>query len=73
MDALAGQPGSIVEHEQPPESVRVLQQVVRRAMARDLVGRNVVEVVSIPAGRRGGRPSRLTPQNVDDVLSRTAF
>jgi integrase len=41
-------------------------------MARDLVRRNVVELVSVPTGRRG-RPSRfLTPQDVDDVLSRTA-
>ncbi|HYI52697.1 MAG TPA: site-specific integrase [Microlunatus sp.] len=41
-------------------------------MARDLVGRNVVEVVSIPVGRVG-RPSKsLTPQNVDDVLNKTA-
>jgi integrase len=49
-----------------------LNRSVRRAMARDLVRRNVVELVSVPTGRRG-RPSRsLTPQNVDDVLSRTA-
>ena len=41
-------------------------------MARDLVRRNVVELVSVPAGR-AGRPSKsLTPQNVDDVLSKTA-
>jgi len=49
-----------------------LNRSVRRAMARDLVGRNVVEVVSIPVGRVG-RPSKsLTPQNVDDVLNKTA-
>ena len=49
-----------------------LNRSVRRAMARDLVRRNVVELVSVPTGRRG-RPSRsLTPQDVDEVLSRTA-
>lgn len=49
-----------------------LNRAVRRAMARDLVSRNVVDLVSIPAGRRG-RPSKsLTPQNVDDVLTKTA-
>lgn len=49
-----------------------LNRSVRRAMARDLVSRNVVEVVDIPTGRVG-RPSKsLTPQNVDDVLSKTA-
>ena len=49
-----------------------LNRSVRRAMARDLVRRNVVELVSIPAGRRG-RPSRsLTPQDVDNVLTKTA-
>jgi integrase len=51
-----------------------LNRSVRRAMARDSVRRNVVELVSVPTGRRG-RPSRsLTPQDVDEVLvlSRTA-
>ncbi len=48
-----------------------LNRSVRRAMARDLVRRNVVELVSVPSGRRG-RPSKsLTPQNVDDVLTKT--
>jgi hypothetical protein len=46
-----------------------LNRSVRRAMARDLVRRNVVELVSVPSGQRG-RPSKsLTPQNVDDVLT----
>ena len=49
-----------------------LNRSVRRAMARDLVRRNVVELVSLPAGRPG-RPSKsLTAQNVDHVLSKTA-
>lgn len=48
-----------------------LNRSVRRAMARDLVRRNVVELVSLPAGR-AGRPSKsLTAQNVDDVLTKT--
>ena len=49
-----------------------LNRAVRRAMARDLVRRNVVELVNLPTGRVG-RPSKsLTPQNVDDVLTKTA-
>ena len=47
-------------------------RAVQRAVARELVRRNVVELVSLPAGR-AGRPSKsLTPQNVDDVLTKTA-
>jgi integrase len=49
-----------------------LNRSVRRAMARDLVRRNVVELVRVPTGRPG-RPSKsLTAQNVDDVLKKTA-
>lgn len=49
-----------------------LNRSVRRAMARDLVSRNVVDLVDVPAGRRG-RPSKsLTPQSVDDVLTLTS-
>ncbi len=49
-----------------------LNRSIRRAMARDLVRRNVVELVSVPTGRPG-RPSKpLTAQNVDDVLTKTA-
>lgn len=49
-----------------------LNRSVRRAMARDLVRRHVVELVSVPSGRPG-RPSKsLTAQNVDDVLTKTA-
>ena len=40
-------------------------------MARDLVSRNVVDLVQVPTGR-GGRPSKsLRPQDVDDVLTLT--
>jgi hypothetical protein len=49
-----------------------LNRAVRRAMARDLLSRNVVELVNVPAGRRG-RPSKsLSAQNVDDILTLTA-
>lgn len=48
-----------------------LNRVVRRAMARDLVRRNVVELAEVPTGL-GGRPSKsLTPEQVDDVLTKT--
>jgi integrase len=49
-----------------------LNRSIRRAMARDLVSRNVVDLVDVPIGR-GGRPSKsLTSQTVDDVLALTA-
>jgi integrase len=48
-----------------------LNRVVRRAMARDLVKRNVVELTEVPGGQRG-RPSKsLTPEQADDVLVKT--
>lgn len=48
-----------------------LKRAVRRAMARDLVKRNVVELTEVPGGQRG-RPSKsLTPQQADDVLTKT--
>jgi integrase len=41
-------------------------------MARDLVKRNIVEFAEVPTGR-SGRPSKsLTPEQVDDVLTKTA-
>ena len=49
-----------------------LNRSVRRAMARDLVKRNVVELALIPTGR-DGRPSKsLTAGQVDAVLTLTA-
>ena len=49
-----------------------LNRVVRRAMARDLVKRNVVELTEVPTGQLG-RPSKsLTPEQADDVLVKTA-
>ena len=49
-----------------------LNRAVRRAMARDLVRRNVVELCSVPNGQPG-RPSKsLTMQQAVDVLTKTA-
>jgi integrase len=49
-----------------------LNRAIRRAMAQDLVRRNVVDVAEVPRGR-GGRPSKsLTPAQVDAVLTLTA-
>jgi integrase len=63
----------------PTLSTRTLRQVrsilsrsVSRAMARDLVRRNVVDMSEIPEGRTG-RPSKsLTAEQVDAVLTKTA-
>jgi len=60
-------------------STRTLQGVracvnraVRRAMARDKVKRNVVELTEVPAGLPG-RPSKvMTAQQADDVITKTA-
>jgi integrase len=49
-----------------------LRRSLRRAMARDLVSRNVAEMVDVPAGRKPGRPSKsLTVEQVDQVLRLT--
>ncbi len=48
-----------------------LTRAINRAMARDLVKRNVVDLVTTPNGT-GGRPSKaLTPQQADAVLTHT--
>lgn len=50
-----------------------LNRAVRRAMALDLVKRNVVELVEVPRGKREGRRSKsLTPEQADQILTRTA-
>jgi integrase len=49
-----------------------LNRAVKRAMARDLVKRNVVELTEVPTGRAGRRSKSLTPKQVDDVLTKTA-
>jgi integrase len=49
-----------------------LNRAVRRAMARDKVKRNVVELTEVPAGLPG-RPSKaMTAQQADDVITKTA-
>jgi integrase len=49
-----------------------LSRVVRQAMARDWVARNVVELTHLPAGT-GGRPSKsLTLEQARDILQLTA-
>jgi integrase len=48
-----------------------LNRAVRRAMARDLVKRNVVELADVPAGRAGRKSKSLTPEQVDGVLMLT--
>ena len=49
-----------------------LDRSVKRAMARDLVRRNVVELAEIPTGRPGRQSKSLTPEQVDGVLIKTA-
>lgn len=49
-----------------------LNRAVRRAMARDRVKRNVVELCTVPTGQVG-RPSKsLTPQQAEAVITETA-
>jgi len=60
-----------------PEPLRrvhaCLNRAVRRAMARDLVARNVVALSDLPRAARPGRPSKsLTPEQVDQILTLTA-
>lgn len=49
-----------------------LNRSVKRAMARDLARRNVVELAEIPMGRPGRQSKSLRPEHVDGVLTRTA-
>lgn len=50
-----------------------LNRAVRRAMAQDLVKRNVVELAEVPTGKREGRRSKsLTPEQADQVLTLTS-
>jgi hypothetical protein len=49
-----------------------LNQAVRRAMARDKLTRNVVELTEVPVGVPG-RPSKaMAAQQADDVITKTA-
>jgi hypothetical protein len=49
-----------------------LNRSVKRAMARDLARRNVVELAEIPTGRPGRQSKSLLAEQVDDVLIKTA-
>jgi integrase len=49
-----------------------LNRAVKRAMVRDQVKRNVVELTDVPTGQPGRRSKSLTPEQVDDVLNKTA-
>jgi len=49
-----------------------LNRAVKRAMARDQVKRNVVELTDVPTGQPGRRSKSLTPEQFDDVLIKTA-
>lgn len=49
-----------------------LSRAIRRAMQRDLVGRNVADLTEVPAGRPGRESKAFTPAMADAVLSQTA-
>src|SRR3954454_15555317 len=49
-----------------------LNRSVKRAMARDRVKRNVVELTEVPRGLVGRTSKALTAQQADDVLIKTA-
>jgi integrase len=62
----------------PTLSTRTLQELrsilsrsVNRAMARDFVRRNVVDLTEIPQGRDGRRSKSLTAEQVDAILTMT--
>jgi len=48
-----------------------LSRAVRRAMQRDLVRRNVVELTQVPSGRPGRASKAFTPKLADAVLNGT--
>ena len=48
-----------------------LSRAIRRAMQRDLVGRNVVELTEVPAGRAGRVSKAFTAEMADAVLVQT--
>jgi integrase len=50
----------------------ILSRAVNRAVARDLVRRNVVDLAELPQGRDGRRSKSLTAEQVDAVLTNTA-
>jgi integrase len=48
-----------------------LSRSVKRAMARDKVKRNVVELTEVPTGQPGRRSKSLSAEQADDVLTKT--
>ena len=50
-----------------------LNRSVKRAMARDKVKRNVVELTEVPTGQPGRRSKSLSAEQADDVLTKTTL
>ena len=50
-----------------------LNRSVKRAMARDKVKRNVVELTEVPTGQAGRRSESLSAEQADDVLTKTTL
>ena len=50
-----------------------LNRSVKRAMARDKVKRNVVELTEVPTGQAGRRSKSLSAEQADDVLTKTTL
>ena len=48
-----------------------LNRSVKRAMARDKVKRNVVELTEVPTGQPGRQSKSLSAEQADDVLTKT--
>lgn len=61
-----------LSHRTVAEVKSCLNRAVRRAMARDLVKRNVVELCDPPTGLAGRKSKALTAREADAVLTRTA-
>ena len=72
--SISGLPNLSLSH-----STRTVQEIraclsrsVKRAMARDKVKRNVVELTEVPTGQAGRRSKSLSAEQADDVLTKTA-
>jgi hypothetical protein len=50
-----------------------LNRSVKRAMARDKVKQNVVELTEVPTGQAGRRSKSLSAEQPDDVLTKTTL
>ncbi len=71
--SISGLPDCPLSH-----STRTVQEIraclsrsVKRAMARDKVKRNVVELTEVPTGQPGRRSKSLSAEQADDVLTKT--